>query len=171
MEVRHEQLGSRIGNGIAIVRERSGSRSGFGKEVARLSRSRPRSSSQVAHVDAQVGVSSAWLAPQTACSSWRWVRTHSGMRGEKREQPVLDRRQVHRCVAPVHGAARQVRRTSPNAMTPARRPPARPGASAQLGAHARQQFADAEGLGQVVVGPGVQRGDLVRLGRCAPTAR
>lgn len=89
------------------------------------------------------------------------MRQHAAaMLRQMHQQAVFDGCQVQ-CVAGVgdaaldqihhHVAKRNLRRAIGGAILPA----------AQLRAHARQQLAGAKGLDQVVVGPGVQRGDLV----------
>ena len=85
----------------------------------------------------------------------------AGMRDQQRQQPELDRGQVHRRPprAPRGGRGRPHVAEVDTGSSVCRGATLRAAARA----HARQQLADAERLGQVVVGAGVERRDLVVL--------
>ena len=83
--------------------------------------------------------------------------------GERQEQPVLGRREVHRFAAHRHHPPGPVDREFAGGEDRLLRAGRAAGRVAQRHAHARQQFRHAERLGEVVVGAGVERVDLVAL--------
>ena len=95
----------------------------------------------------------------------------AGVPREQGEQPKLDRREVDRLAVDDHLVARVI--------DPDRADLDRgiiglvcwPRDAAQRDTDPREQLARAERLGQVVIGAGVERGDLVVLRDRAPTAR
>jgi hypothetical protein len=95
------------------------------------------------------------------------LRQHAASVGrQRREQAVFDGREVHFRPGAAHQARGAVHFHVAKAEQRLRFFAAGCRArAAQVGAHARQQLAGAEGFGQVVVGPGVERGDLVGLAR------
>src|SRR5687768_887251 len=85
---------------------------------------------------------------------------HAEVPGEAGEQAELDRREMHRGAAPGGLALFEV---DPGFSEIQLCPRGRSRRMAQSGAHAREQLADAEWLGDVVVGAGVERLDLRAL--------
>ena len=132
------------------------------QDEARLRRVVAQLLPQLADEDPQVvGVPLVRLAPDGA--QQLLVRDDApGMHRQVAQQLELLARQVHRLAGDADGVARLVDHQLAHLDHRRRRVGCRPGA--QQGAHAGQQLGHAEGLGHVVVGPGVQRRHLLRLG-------
>ena len=84
------------------------------------------------------------------------------------QHPVFERRQVQLAVRPAALAPRQVDAAPSELQQPLRARAAH--LAAQRRAQPRQQLRRAEGLGDVVVGAGIERRDLLLPPSCAPTA-
>jgi hypothetical protein len=125
---------------------------------------------QTTHVDPQI-VTALDVAGPPHFLQELTVREHfAGVFHQSRKEAILDRRQVHLVSVPVDAAVRQVhleardREHSAFLLRGRARVP-------QRDADAREQFAQPERLGEVVVGACVERRDLVGSVRAESTIR
>src|SRR5207244_34122 len=112
---------------------------------------------QVRHVHAQVVRLLGGLRPPHLLQQLPMRDDLARVMPERHQQPVLDRREVHLCAADGHPARGEVHVQFADAEGGLQRAVRDARAVTQRHSHARHQLADAEGLGQIVVGARIER--------------